>query len=101
MGHLLVVMRTRVWQRKRSLQEVWCQVGSADGTSIRMDGGGRGEAAEPGANPQGFRRTGNSRDDSNSWGGVTGLHELQGSWEFKKKKSRGNVLETARHSLHF
>lgn len=69
--------------------------------SIRMDGGGRGEAAEPGANPQGFRRTGNSRDDSNSWGGVTGLHELQGSWELKKKKSRGNVLETARHSLHF
>lgn len=43
-----------------------------------MGGGWRGKAVEPGASPQGFRRTGNSRDDSSSWDSITGLHELQG-----------------------
>lgn len=55
--------------------------------------GARRKAAEPDANPQGFRRkTGNSKDDSNSRASISGLHELPGSF----KENRSNVFERAK-----
>ena len=86
-----------VWRRGRS--SAWW-VGDADSIQDGAGWGWRKKAGKPGASPQGFRRTGHSREVSHSRESIAGLHELQGSWEFLRETEE-MFLKQQGCSTHF